>query len=140
MKSFRFRQKLFLGFDMIRIIDARIYGADGNALLIVMKSNALGALVGDDVVVLIGKSRMHLAVQFVFLTPGINRLVGALGFASATIDAFLVNKQSHGIKSSTFGFFILSPLRHSAGDARFRPAHRTDEYRSQSTLRIRTII
>jgi hypothetical protein len=100
MQFLRFRKKLILGFHVFRILDASIHGTHRNALLLVVKAHALGALISNDVVVLLGEGRMGLAVQLVILTAGVNRFVGALGFASTTIDAFLVDGQWHGIRSS----------------------------------------
>ncbi len=91
MQGFCLSQQLLLGFDMIRIIDTTIDRAYRNALLVVVKSDALGALVGNDVVELIGKGGMILPVQFVLLAAGIDRCIGALGFTSATVDAFFID-------------------------------------------------
>jgi hypothetical protein len=100
MQTLRLCQELFFGLGMRRIIDARVDGAHSYALFFVMKTDTLGALGRDDVVVLRGKGWEILAVQFVLLTAGVNCFVGALGFASAAIDALFVDKQWHVVGSS----------------------------------------
>jgi hypothetical protein len=84
------RQELISGFLPIGIIHTGVHRAHRHALLLVVEPDALGALVRNDVIVLIGEGRKVLAVEFVLFAAGVNRFVGALGFTSAAIDALFV--------------------------------------------------
>jgi hypothetical protein len=65
-----------------------------------MESDTLGALLRYDVVVVLRQGRQHLAVELVLVPPNVDSRVGAFRYAGTAVDAILVDKQSHFLKSS----------------------------------------
>jgi len=71
----------FAVFDKFRVNWNAGYGADLHTLGLIEMAHALGAFMG---------------VNFVNFFAHVNSVVGALGFANVTVDAFIGNDQSHG--------------------------------------------
>lgn len=68
------------------------------ALLPAEKPNALAALVGRDVIDILPKRRMFLAVELPLLSAFVNRAVGARRHAKPAIDAIFSNQRRHDRK------------------------------------------
>src|SRR5258708_16073081 len=95
MQHFRALDQDFLGLRDCRIGDAAIDGADRRALLLIEETNALGALVGDDIVDVLFDCRRSRAVQLPRRAALVDCGVGAFGLARAAIDAFFGNQRGH---------------------------------------------
>jgi hypothetical protein len=75
--------------------NAAIDRAYHRALLPVEKANALAAFVGRDVIDVLPKRRIFLAVELPLLSAFVNRAVGARWRAKAAIDALFGDQRRH---------------------------------------------
>src|SRR4029453_7297298 len=88
--------QLVLGFGIVRVGHAAVNRADGRALLLVEEADALGALLGNDVVDVLGECRLALAAVLPLGAALVDRGIRALGLARATVDALLGDHRGHG--------------------------------------------
>ena len=79
----------------VGVRDAAIDRAHHRALLLVKKTDALAAFVGRDVIDVLPKRRMLLAVEFPLLSAFVNRVVGARRRTSTAIDALFGDQRRH---------------------------------------------
>src|SRR5262249_26960575 len=88
--------ELFLGLRVVRVRHTAVHWAHCGALLLVEEANALGALLGHDVIEVLGERRVRLAVVLPRAPALVDRGVRALGLARAAIDALLGDHRGHG--------------------------------------------
>src|SRR5215813_4907962 len=88
-------EELLLGLRVVRIRNAAVDGTHGGALLLVEEADALGALLGNNVIDLLRDGRMALAVVLPRRTALVDRRVGAFRLAGAAVDALLGDHRRH---------------------------------------------
>src|SRR5437867_3519310 len=96
MDDARLGEELLLALGIIRIRDAAVDGTHGGALLLVEKADALRALLRDDVINVLLKGGLTLAVRLPRRAALVDRRVRALGLAGAAVDALGRDRRRHG--------------------------------------------
>jgi hypothetical protein len=88
-------QQLFFRLDPVGIGHAAIDRTDRGALFTLEVPDAFGALLRDDIVEIVRKGFVFLAVQLPGNASGIDGGIRTLGFARTAIDTFLCYQRSH---------------------------------------------